>query len=639
MEEREYFRLNDRYDSPNFPLETSRSFQVENLDQFLTNAYHYFLGKGFSCIVIAKFLNLLSLLWVISLVTFLLTCVDYSVLYDKLDLESSIIYGGIHPFLAICIGIFFFYWMYQLRSFISEMKRMWNMKKFYNRELNISEEEIHTVEWNEVVSALTKVPRLCISMDRMTHLDIANRIMRKENYLIALINKEILNLEIPFLPFVSKTQVVTKTLEWGLSLTIFNFIFENDILNRQILDNHRSHQMIKALRKRFVLMGFIGFIISPFLFVFLIVYFIFKYGEEVHSKPGTFALRQWSPLARWKFRELNELPHIFQKRLNVSKNLAEKYVTSFNVDILTILARFVSFVIGSLVVVVVILGLTHDGLILKVQIHKDISVFWFVTVATSVLALCRSLIPDPSTSVEPHKIMEEMVQHTHYMPKSWRGKTHTKKVLLEFNQLYQYRILVFLTEVLSVLFAPLILIFSLPKSSENIIQFFRDYTITENGVGDVCKFAMFPLEELGSRTYGVDSNSSKRQRTKQGKMEKSFLNFKANYPEWQPDAQGEKYLASVAAAMSGFEGGSAPASLLNPSTREDPFLLGRSVRSQPNSVDSSAYSMGSLGESYLSDPSIVLSDRQILESSLLSLQKIHKRFGCGDIHYKLNDKL
>lgn len=57
------------------------------------------------------------------------------------------------------------------------------------------------MEWRTIVQRIIRVPGLCrVKKDPMTPLDIINRIMRKENYLIAMINKGILALYIP-LPF------------------------------------------------------------------------------------------------------------------------------------------------------------------------------------------------------------------------------------------------------------------------------------------------------------------------------------------------------------------------------------------------------------------------------------------------------
>jgi len=241
---------------------------------------------------------------------------------------------------------------------------------------------------------------------------------------------------------------------------------------------------------------------------------------------------------------LNELRHVFQKRLNASYILAEKYIASFPDNKMAILARFVSFILGSVVLILFLMGLWDDDFF-QVQLYQDRSVLWFIGVGGTIVAACRAVIPDEHSVFEPEKTMEELVQHTHYMPKSWRAKLHTLEVLGEFTQLFEFKLVIFFTELWGVLLAPFILLFSLPYSADKIIQFFREFTVNEEGVGDVCKFAVFPLEELGNRKYGAESNSNKRMQTKGGKMEKSFLNFKANHPDWKPSKAGEKYLNNL----------------------------------------------------------------------------------------------
>jgi len=54
---------------------------------------------------------------------------------------------------------------------------------------------------------------------------IINIIMRKENYFIALINKECIKFSIPF--FESK-QLLTNILEWNIQWCINNFVFDKD---------------------------------------------------------------------------------------------------------------------------------------------------------------------------------------------------------------------------------------------------------------------------------------------------------------------------------------------------------------------------------------------------------------------------
>lgn len=69
--------------------------------------------------------------------------------------------------------------------------------------------------------------------------------MRKENYLIALINKDLLNLRLP-LPFLRPKLVVTKTIEWGLSFALFNYIFdEHNAVKHDVLSISRHERMAK----------------------------------------------------------------------------------------------------------------------------------------------------------------------------------------------------------------------------------------------------------------------------------------------------------------------------------------------------------------------------------------------------------
>jgi len=580
------------------------SYSVQNLDRFLVKVYNYFLGKGYFNIVLSRFLNLISLGWVILLSTFLLSCVDYKLLFETYSLEHSVYFRGMHPMFAICFIIFSLFFLFKFAQFFLEIKEFWEIKQFYNKELQIKEDEIETVEWREIVKKLVKIPRLCIFKEEMTPLDIANRIMRKDNYLIAIINKDILNLKFPGF---KKRNFVTKTIEWGISYTIFTYLFDyNNIINKDVLDATKSAELARGLRFRFRMMGLLGLIASPFIFIFLLVYFVFQYGEQLHNKPNTFAMRQWSPLARWKFRELNELPHVFQKRLKASFLLAEHYVSSFPMFTLTILARFVSFVIGSLVGVLLLFSIWDEDSLFTLELTPGRSAVWFVGIGGTVVAACRSLIPDEHTILDPEQAMEELVQFTHYLPKKWRGRTHTSKVLKEFMQLFDYRFLIFTQEVLSVLFAPFILIFSLPQSSDRVIEFFRTFTVNEPGVGYICKFASFPLGELGNAKYGADSSSIKRNRTKQGKMEKSFLNFKANHPEWRPPPDGLKYLENVTKTIRGSSYyGTDPNNNLGSQSRYG-------VYSDPPMA--SVFEPGSTGS------------RFSVQDSVASLNKIHRMF-------------
>lgn len=77
------------------------------------------------------------------------------------------------------------------------------------------------------------------------------------------------------------------------------------------------------------------------------------------------------------------------------------------------------------------------------------------------------------------------------------------------------------------IFTPLILWFSLPLCSEKIVDFFREFTVHVDGVGYVCSFAVFDFRRHGNVKYGAPTEvDDDYYVSKEGKMEKSFLNFK-----------------------------------------------------------------------------------------------------------------
>lgn len=68
---------------------------------------------------------------------------------------------------------------------------------------------------------------------RLDVLDVANRIMRQENYLIALFNKDLLNIDIPIRNRLVKKMLsfatsngLTKALEWNLSFALLGHVFD-----------------------------------------------------------------------------------------------------------------------------------------------------------------------------------------------------------------------------------------------------------------------------------------------------------------------------------------------------------------------------------------------------------------------------
>ncbi len=110
--------------------------------------------------------------------------------------------------------------------------------------------------------------------------------MRQENYLIALFNKDIIDLSVP-LPFMGNKQLLTRTLEWTLWFGIVDFVFnEQGQVNQEFLKAGRRRQLSQKLKSRFMFAGFMNLLLAPFVACYLIiVYFLTYYNVSSRFPP------------------------------------------------------------------------------------------------------------------------------------------------------------------------------------------------------------------------------------------------------------------------------------------------------------------------------------------------------------------
>lgn len=115
---------------------------------------------------------------------------------------------------------------------------------------------------------------------------------------------------------------LSRHLEWNMQFCIMNHVFNDRFGLKQQFVSEGG----RALRRRFIVVGALNLLLSPFLLIFVIVHFLLRNAEEFHSKRNYLGPRDWSPLARWRFREYNELAHRFDARINRSYKPADRYI-------------------------------------------------------------------------------------------------------------------------------------------------------------------------------------------------------------------------------------------------------------------------------------------------------------------------
>ncbi|KAJ1680056.1 autophagy protein atg9 [Spiromyces aspiralis] len=309
--------------------------------------------------------------------------------------------------------------------------------------------------------------------------------------------------------------------------------------------------LLYRLRRRFMFMGVINLMFAPFIVVFLVIYSFFRYFEEIYRDPGTVVSRAYTPHARWQFRNYNELPHAFNRRVNRSFSKASAYLGRFRNETVVIVARFIAFIAGSFAAVLLLMSVVDNELSLEFEITPNRTVLFYIGLFGTIIAACRSAILQDDDALHPAWILRDVLEDLQYMPDEWRGKLHTTAVRKEFERLFAYKALTFVEELASVLTTPIVLMTTLPRCSESIIDFFRLFTTHVDHLGYVCGFATFNFERHGDARYGAPARAHNEQYvSRYGKMEQSFLAFKAEYPEWEPrDQAGSIYLQRVEQAQ------------------------------------------------------------------------------------------
>jgi hypothetical protein len=229
--------------------------------------------------------------------------------------------------------------------------------------------------------------------------------------------------------------------------------------------------------------------------------------------------------------------------------------------LLYVACRFVAFVSGSFVAVLLLFTIVDPDAFLHFDITQGRTVLFYLGVFTATLAVARGMVPEDHAVVNPEDLMRDIVEHTHYLPSEWRGKLHSSEVHAEFSRFYQLKVTTFLSEVASVVTTPFVLWYSLPPCAPAIIDFFREFTIHVDGLGFVCSFAVFDFQRhgdsrvrllilllhycfhlgvlnlvgTGGTQFGAPIQGTEtRWLSTQGKMEKSLLTFKSHHPDWMP---------------------------------------------------------------------------------------------------------
>jgi autophagy-related protein 9 len=215
----------------------------------------------------------------------------------------------------------------------------------------------------------------------------------------------------------------------------------------------------------------------------------------------------------------------------MSYPFATRYMEQFPKIKTEQVARTVAFIAGAIVTVLAIVTLIDPDMFLGFEITHDRTTLFYVGIFGSVWAAARGALSDDNLVFDPEYALRNVIEYTHYQPDHWQGRLHSFEVKKEFSELYKVKIVIFLEEILSILVTPLILFTSLPRSSDQIVDFFREFTVHIDGLGYVCSFAVFDFKKgvEQTKTGAGEDIRDDYYSTKHGKMAASYYGFLDNY--------------------------------------------------------------------------------------------------------------
>lgn len=540
---------------------------IEDLDSFFSRNYLYHQKHGFACMMLQEIFELVQFIFVLLFSTFLLHCVDYSILFrDKVPgsdpTHKTTLMDAIIPadewlgkvtftwWFVFFVAVVF--WLIRAIRVVYHLFQYWNIKAFFNSALKINDNDLDNVTWHEVQSRIREVQleqQMCIHKKDLSELDIYHRILRFKNYTVAMVNKSLLPVKLN-IPLLGEIVFFSHGLKYNINFLLFWgpwSPFENNWhLKEDFKKVNKRQELAHLLSKQITYLAIANLVFCPLVLLWQILYSFFNYVEVLKREPGSLGSRCWSQYGRVYLRHFNELDHELNARLNRAYRPASKYMNIFTSPLMTVIAKNIVFVAGALLAVLLTLTI-YDEDVLTVE-----HVLTTMTILGGVIAGFRVLIPDENLVWCPENLMTAVLAQAHYLPDSWRGNAHTTRVRNEFSQLFQYKATYLLTELLSPIVTPIILYFYLRPRAVDIVDFFRNFTVEVVGVGDVCSFALMDVRRHGNPTWHttvapmqhVDPPNQYSQ-AEDGKTELSLIHFTKTNPKWRPPQEAEMFVNAL----------------------------------------------------------------------------------------------
>ena len=394
---------------------------------------------------------------------------------------------------------------------------------------------------------------MCIHKETLTELDIHHRILRFENYFIAMSTRGVIKFEFE-LPILGSTVLLSRGLKMAINFILFWKPFgcfkDNWHLKDEYKNPDKRSELAYALSAKIITVSVITLFLSPFYFVYLFLHALYNYGDALKIAFECLSARVWTQYAKVQFRHYNELDHQLHARLCRAYKTSKLYLESFPSQLLHVTMKPIHLVSAGTFLIISVIGIVEPNF------YEIAYVLMIITALGIVTAIARSFIIDDNFARRPQTCMKRIFTELHYLPHDWIEKAHTSKVRNEFTNVSQYVYAFVIHEWASCIIIPFYLGLYLRYRTTEIVDFFRNFTVSNDGVGDICSFSMMNIKKHGNPNWHANmydvlkdipeySKPDHISKTDNGRTERSLVHFTITNPRWQPPESSVDYLKAL----------------------------------------------------------------------------------------------
>ena len=250
-------------------------------------------------------------------------------------------------------------------------------------------------------------------------------------------------------------------------------------------------------------------LLSPFTFIYTFIYFFLSNFGNFHSEPREFISYSWTLMAKWLFREYNEVNHVFKQRISLSTISAIRFTNEFSNPINITITKFIVFLLTAIISIAITLSFINESILYVDFLNRNL--LWYIAIFTGIVTVLKPNIREKYFKSTPQKYLEEINTYIRYKKDKWTAN-NVLNVYKEISAMLKYKTTIFFIEIFGVFFNPFFIIFFIRPQSNKICQFIRDSIIKDEKLGNICKYSSF---------NDIDNNNDK--------LLASYNNFKSIY--------------------------------------------------------------------------------------------------------------